>query len=442
MGQIISIVVSSAYEIYNRRRRPLEIENEPMQDINILPEDWAWNQRYNDDAFNNELNKLKRLISANLVKTTNLNRPLAIKGIKNENLENNYAKYLCPSEPIWYGPYKTVELYIERQTISFDTLMSYSFNKTNDFYLVRFTDGSNKLNLNLIRQMYHCLELFWVQIGNHIDNRSQGNGIIFYNPFGRSQIEMSIRSLRSMYGYYNSKRNSRYIQDRFIIADFMKLIPMMFGKDNNIVGYYYNDNVFHTEFTILGDKQRDVLIKPKQINSSISKNGTRVWALGGGVKLYDLEPTLYTLQQEPTKHTLQQEPTKHTLQQEPTKHTLQQEPTKYSLQKHTLIPAIENNDEFIQIMQEFFNYQYQCELFDIPEFELSNIRIKQLELKQKALLLITDKNVYKFADNFLDCYTISPIKNVSGLGIKSKSKRRTKVKRRKNKSRKLNGFKS
>ena len=93
-------------------------------------------------------------------------------------------------------------------------------------------------------------------------------------------------------------------------------------------------------------------------------------------------------------------------------------------------------------MQEFFNYQYQCELFDIPEFELSNIRIKQLELKQKALLLITDKNVYKFADNFLDCYTISPIKNVGGLGIKSKSKRRTKVKRRKNKSRKLNGFKS
>lgn len=91
MGQIISIVVSSAYEIYNRRRRPLEIENEPMQDINILPEDWAWNQRYNDDAFKNELNKLKRLISANLVKTTNLNRPLAIKGIKNENLENNYA---------------------------------------------------------------------------------------------------------------------------------------------------------------------------------------------------------------------------------------------------------------------------------------------------------------------------------------------------------------
>ena len=422
MGQIISIVVSSAYEIYNRRRRPLEIENEPIQDINILPENWAWNQRYNDDAFKNELNKLKRLISANLVKTTNLNRPLAIKGIKNENLENNYAKYLCPSDPIWYGPYETVELYIERQTISFDTLMSYSFNKTNDFYLVRFTDGSNKLNINLIRQMYHCLELFWVQIGNHIDNLSQGNGICFANPFDQSRIKMSIRSLRSMYGYYNSKRNSRYIQDRFIIADFMKLIKLM-NFDKDIVGYYYNDNVFHTEFTILGDKQRDVLIKPKQINSSISKNGVRVWALGGGVKLYDLEPTLHTLQQD---------------------HTLQQEPTKYSLQKHTLIPAIENNDEFIQIMQEFFNYQYQCELFDIPEFELSNIRIKQLELKQKALLLITDKNVYKFADNFLDCYTISPIKNVGGLGIKSKSKskRRTKVKRRKNKSRKLNGFKS
>ncbi len=430
MGQIISIAVSSAYEIYNSRRRPLEIENEPMEDVNVQAEDWAWKQKYDDNALKNELNKLKRLISNNLVKTKDLNYARAIKGIKNENLnENNYASYLFPSVPIWYGPYETVELYIERQkkTFDFDTLMSYSFNKTNDFYLVRFTDDSNKLNINLIRQMYHCIELALVEKGGHIDlEADNGREIKFFHPFNQNQIKIKISTLRSMYGYYNSKRNSFYIQDRLIIGELMQLIKLM-NFDKDIVGYYYNDNVFHTEFTILAGKQHEVLLKPKIINSAISKNGTRLWSLGGGVKLYNLlqEPRLHTFTKPSTF-------TKHTKSRLHTKHTFTlQEPTK---------PEIANNDEFIQIMQEFFNYQYQCELFDIPDSELSNIRIKQLELKQKALLLIEDKKVYNFADNFLDCYTISPISGLDingGLGIKSK-KRRIKVKRRKNKSRKLN----
>lgn len=399
MGQIISVAVSSAYEIYRRTRpRPLA----QIEDINVIkqPEDWAWNQRNNDDALQNELNKLKRLISNNLVKTKDLNYARAIKGIKNENLDDTYAKYLFPSDPIWYGPYKTVETYIESQKTSFDTLISYSFNKTKDFYLVRFTDDSNNLNINLIRQMYHCLELFWVKQGNHIDNRSEGKEIYFNHPFNQSQIQMKISTLRSMYGYYNSTRNSFYIQDRFIIADFMKLITIMFGE-NNIVGYYYDDTVFHPEFTILGSKQHEVLPKAQKMNSSISKNGTRLWSLGGGVKLLQEPQTLHN-------HIF---------------HT-----------KDTLI-EIEKNDELIPTMQEFFNYQYQCILFDIQDFELQNIRSIQVELKQKALLLIADDNVKKIATFLLDGYTIMPPnKRLSGGVIKHKSKKR-RSKRRNNKSR-------
>jgi hypothetical protein len=104
-------------------------------------------------------------------------------------------------------------------------------------------------------------------------------------------------------------------------------------------------------------------------------------------------------------------------------------------------PGITNSDEFIKIIQEFFNYLYEVLLFDISDLKLNNIRVKQLELTEKALLLITNKKLYNFTKNFLYLYTISPvspvekISPVENIGGKRKSKRR-KSKRRKSKRRK------
>jgi hypothetical protein len=103
-------------------------------------------------------------------------------------------------------------------------------------------------------------------------------------------------------------------------------------------------------------------------------------------------------------------------------------------------PGITNSDEFIKIIQDFFNYQYEVLLFDMSDLKLSNIRVKQLELTQKALILITDKKLYNFTKNFLYLYTVSPVEKISpveNIGGKRKSKRR-KSKRKRNKRKNKN----
>jgi hypothetical protein len=107
-------------------------------------------------------------------------------------------------------------------------------------------------------------------------------------------------------------------------------------------------------------------------------------------------------------------------------------------------PGITNSDEFIKIIQEFFNYLYEVLLFDMSDLKLNNIRLKQLELTEKALLLITNKKLYNFTKNYLYLYTISPVEKIStveNIGgkrnkYKSKSKRKRNKRKNKNKSKK------
>lgn len=458
MGQIISTLAVgvAVYTWYNRPPINRRIENHPPENnsevvvnpdvailqnqniftgsIEIRPENWAWIRirEHIPNLFANELNKLKILILSNLINIKDLPHG-ASKAISSVNLfkpqDSSFPvpMYAFPNIPIWYGPYDTVQKYITSQHnpgqpgVSFDTFLVYPFNKNKNFYLVRFTNEYNNLNIDLIRQMYHCLELLWVD-KKFIKGSNDGKGINFTTFDGKS-YEILINDLRLMYGYYNLKRFSVYREDRFIITEFMKLIEMMnftnLEIDGHIAGYYYNDGYFHPEFTILGTLQHEVLRKPKIASSSLSKNGTIVWSLnGGGV---NLDPTSNLLQIEPELDNKQQ-----LLEMEQPlqiKSILTKEISSTKLP----FPGISNSDEFIKIIQDFFNYQYEVELFDISNLELTNIRTKQLELKQKALLLITDKNFYKFTDHFLYLYTIiSPVKNIylmEYIGGKVKSKR-------------------
>lgn len=454
MGQIISTVAVgvvgtvAGYAIYRRPLRERQRIHNELPENNGVPikdPNWVLKQIRGDKTgvFKIELDKLKVLILRNLISTKDVPHG-ASKAINSNYLDAPNTSFPVPksrfpNDPIWYGPYDTVQRYIESQRnpgqegISFDTFLFYPFNKTINCYLVRFTDISNKLNIDLIRQMYHCLELFWTDQGL-IDNRTDGLGIDFIT-FDGERYKMSIRDLRSMYGYYNSRRVSYYRQDRFIITEFMKLIEMMNYTpseiDGPIAGYYLDDHIFHPEFTILGRLQRDMLKKPLISISTLAKNGTRIWSLklnGGGV---NLEQPSNLLQIEPNLSNKQK-----LLEME---QPLQIKPTLTSqvTSSDLPFPGITNSDEFIKIIHDFFNYQYEVVLFDISDLKLSNIRNNQLELNQKALLLITDKNLYHFAEKFLYLYTISPVENISSvknIGGKRNKYKRTKCRRSKGKN--------
>lgn len=442
MGQAVSTAVNEV---------PVPVPVSVPVSVPIKDTDWAFKgiRDNRTGLFRIELAELKNLVLANLISSKDMPYG-ASKAIKKENFDTSVANfpvplYPFPGDPIWYGPYGTVDQYIARQHnpgqagLGFDTYVHYPFKKTVECYFVRFTNDLRELNIDLIRRMYHCLELLWSMQG--LIN-GEGNGhIIRFTAFDGQPIGMKIEGLRRMYGYYDSSRVSYYKQDRFIITEFMKLIAMMdLPPEEPIVGYFLNYSLFHPEFTILGGMQRTVLKKPHIATIVGQENGHFMWKMisGGGVQtsnLLQIEPNLGDKQKLlEMGQPLQIEPNLGDKQK-----LLEIEPTLTSEiipSTDLSFPGITNSDEFIKIIQEFFNYQYEVLLFDMSDLKLSNIRVKQLELTEKALLLITDKKLYNFTKNFLYLYTVSPVEKISpveNIGGKRKSKR-SKSKRNKGKS--------
>ena len=419
--------------------------------VEPLIQNWAFTKiilERRGDLYEKELQKLARLVSTNLIRTTDL-RHHACKAILGTNLDKTVPSFpipgsMFPGDPIWYGPYDTVNTYMGRSSINpgqpgtdLDTFLNYPFNKSEDvhYYLVRFTNEANVLNIDLIRQMYHCLELKWA-IEGLITGESHGKLIRFRSSDGQP-FALEIGTLREAFGYYDLMRKSYYSQDRFIITQFMELIGLMkFPSQEVIAGYFFYNEIFHAEFTISAGLQRSVLKKPK-ISIVVGKKGNDTqWKLiGGGVQtsnLLQIEPNLGDKQK-----LLEIEPNLSDKQ----KLLEIEQPLQIESSTDLSFPGITNSDEFIKIIQEFFNYLYEVLLFDISDLKLNNIRVKQLELTEKALLLITNKKLYNFTKNFLYLYTISPvspvekISPVENIGGKRKSKsKRRKSKRRKSKS--------
>jgi hypothetical protein len=229
----------------------------------------------------------------------------------------------------------------------------------------------------------------------------------------------------------------------------MKLIEMMNFTpqeiDGPIAGYYFNNNVFSTEFTILGILQKDVFRKPFMASVKRNSDGWLMWEIkGGGVNLaqtsnlLQIEPNIDDKQKllemdQPLQIESNLDDKQKLLEMD---QPLQIEPI--SLSKITLtdfpFQGITNNDEFIKIIQDFFNYQYAVILFDISDLKLTNIRDKQLELTQKALRLITDKNLYNFTEKFLYLYTVSPVEKIGGKSKRKSRRRKSKRKSRRNKN--------
>ena len=348
MGNVIS---AAANEVTENASVSLP-ENDPTP---ITHDTWAFRKIKGRESgiFRDELAKLKKLVLTNLIRTTEL--PYAAsKAIKKENLDTSVPKFPVasspfPGDPIWYGPYETVDEYIKRQHnpgqrgLGFDTFIRYPFNKSVYCFLIRFTNDLKKLNIDLIRQMYHCLELKWASEG--LINGENNGQIISFIAFDGEEIRMSIRGLREMYGYYNLKRLSYYKQDRFIITQFMELIGIMNLPSQEIIAGYFldNDNGFHPEFTISSGLQRAVLKKP-YIATIVGQtpDGQFLWEMMSGGRV-QLAQTSNLLQIEPNLSDKQ-------------KLLEIEQPLQIESSTDLSFPGITNSDEFIKIIQEFFNY--------------------------------------------------------------------------------------
>jgi hypothetical protein len=460
-----NVIAAAANDVTENVEVPVTITVPVPENTSVQPlmQNWAF-ARIRDGQtglYRIELDKLAKLVSTNLIRTKDLGHH-ACKAILRINLDTTVPNFpipgsMFPVDPIWYGPYDTVNKYIGNPTLTpgqigleNDTFLDYPFNKseTVHYYFVRFTNEANVLNIDLIRQMYHCLELKWAIEGLITDEPQYQGKLIRFRSFDGKQINLPIGSLREAFGYYNLMRKSYYELDRFIITQFMELIGLMgFPPQEVIVGYYFNNDIFHEEFTISAGLQRSVLKKPKISIAKRTAKGLLWEMVAGGV---NLAQTSNLLQIEPNLSDKQklleiEQPLQIEANLSDKQKLLEiEQPLQIESSTDLSFSGITNSDEFIKIIQEFFNYLYEVLLFDMSDLKLNNIRLKQLELTEKALLLITNKKLYNFTKNYLYLYTISPVEKIStveNIGgkrnkYKSKSKRKRNKRKNKNKSKK------
>ena len=361
------------------------------------------------DTFNTELQKLKILIENNLISSKDIGG--ACKAINENNLRKRtllcrvpIPNYTYPNDPVWFGPIASVDLYFKHYyhdksgLRDLNTYVCYKLNKNYNF--IRFTNKQNQINQTLIRQMYTCLELFWE---NSAMLSSDKRNVIVKTHSGYYTYNINV--LRETFGYSSNRRNSRYWNDKLIITDLIKLVELMnFQNIDPILGYYWDDKEFTEEFTIVGKSLCDILKLP----IIAKKTSEETWEqVGSGI---NLTPTNELLQIEPTINNKANAFINNTLINKEVSNKLN-------------IPGIINSNEFIELIKKFFYYQYDNAFSKNPN--INNNRIKQIEIKQKAIGLITDKNFSYYINNFLDCYIPSSVKNKGG-GKKSKRSKRVK----------------